>query len=555
MKSIYFKSTHLLSLSQKKGFFFEFSPNINLIYGENDTGKSSLIKSLYYTLGADVHLDKEWKNDNFISKVVIHVKSRDYAFLRHGKRISIFDLSNDSKQLVSSAHRAEIAKVVGDIFDFNLKLIVKNAAEQSQAYPASLYLPFYIDQDDGWGKVLDSFDHLAMYKDWQKNILQFHIGIKPKEYYKLQGEISLLDTQLLRICATLETLELTKKRFEESFGRVLFDVDIGYYEMLLQRFLDKSQKLHQEETDYRLRLIEALSYRDEVAAEIEECKLQLEENDVSSLSKAVDLDDKYAVLKNRDILLDLIPKLYEQKFDYDQRIDDIKEELKEAQKTSSELNTMLRKVESELTLQDVIKSQASKQIECTFDEQINELLKEISELNHERDNLVDTLSKYSNRKRTTEINNEFKGYLSFAQAELSIKNPVIKDATQYTAITKSETGSRAPRSILAYHYALLKTIESRSSIPMLPVVIDSPKQQDPDEHITKKIFDLCVDGLSGSNQLIIGSVSFDRNIEAFHTLKMTSKYSLLQEDLYDEVYDEIRTLYRAIHMIESAPSH
>ncbi len=52
MKSIYFKSAHILSLRDKKGFSFKFSPDINIITGENDTGKSSFIKSLYHTLGA-----------------------------------------------------------------------------------------------------------------------------------------------------------------------------------------------------------------------------------------------------------------------------------------------------------------------------------------------------------------------------------------------------------------------------------------------------------------------------------------------------------------------
>lgn len=93
MKSIYFKSAHILSLRDKKGFSFKFSPDINIITGENDTGKSSFIKSLYHTLGADVRLDKKWKEDNFVSKVVICVNNRDYAFLRHEKRISIFDIT------------------------------------------------------------------------------------------------------------------------------------------------------------------------------------------------------------------------------------------------------------------------------------------------------------------------------------------------------------------------------------------------------------------------------------------------------------------------------
>lgn len=552
MKSIYFKSTHLLSLSQKKGFFFEFSPDINLIHGENDTGKSSLLKSLYYTLGANVRLDKEWKNDNFISKVVICIKGRDYAFIRHDKRISVFDLSNDSKQLVSSTQHFEIAKVVGDIFDFNLELVTKSTNIQSQAYPATLYLPFYIDQDSGWSKVLESFDSLAMYKDWQRNILHFHIGVKPKEYYQLQGEISLIDSDLNKIHATLQAIKAAKQRFDKSFGRVLFDVDVGYYEVLLERFLIKSKKLHKQETDYRKKLIEALSHRDEIAFDIEESTKQLEENDVESLSYISSLDDKYAILKNQEALLQVIPKLFEQKLKYDKDIEVIQQQLKEAQRVSSELNAMLKKTEGELTLQDIIRSQASKEIEYTFDEQIDELLKEISELGTAKEKLLKSISEYTDRKRTMQINDEFKKYLRFAQNKLGIKDPVVGDATKYSMITKSETGSRAPRSVLAYHYALLKTIESRSSIPMLPVVIDSPKQQDPDENVTKNIFDLCVNGLSQKNQLIMCSVSFDREIKEFRTLETTNRYSLLTDELYDTVYKQIMLLYKSTYTGEYA---
>ena len=77
MRTIYFKSVHILSLRDKKGFSFDFSPTINIITGENDTGKSSFIKSLYHTLSADIRLDQKWKNDNCISKVVICVNERD----------------------------------------------------------------------------------------------------------------------------------------------------------------------------------------------------------------------------------------------------------------------------------------------------------------------------------------------------------------------------------------------------------------------------------------------------------------------------------------------
>ncbi len=546
MKSIYFKSAHILSLRDKKGFFFEFSPNVNIISGENDTGKSSFIKSLYHTLGADVRLDKKWKSDNFISKVIIHVKNRDYAFIRHNKRISIFDLTEGQRHLVTSNSRSDIAEIVRDIFEFNLELVVKKTAIQAQAQPASLYLPFYIDQDNGWGKVLDSFSNLAMYTDWQKNILHFHTGVKPKEYYKLQGEMNLIDLDLDEIFATLKALEAAKKRFEASFGRVLFDVDVEYYEELLERFLSKCQELHQEETEYRIKLIELLSHRDEIVSEIEECKRLLDDNDVDSLSPSAGLDAKYAVLANREKLLQIIPELYEQKSVCDENIVNIKEELRSAQKLSSELKAMLQEVKEKLTLQDIIKSQASKQVEFTFDEQIKELHEKIGQLNATKNTLTEKISEFTDKKRTQEINDKFKESLKYAQTGLGIQDPVLGTILQYGNITKSETGSRGPRAILAYHYALLKTIEEKSTIPMLPVVIDSPKQQDPDKNTTKKLFDLCIDGLSNKNQLIIGSVSFERDTDEFRTLTMTDKYSLLKPNLYDEVYEQIMPLYQQV---------
>ncbi|MEK2059453.1 AAA family ATPase [Vibrio parahaemolyticus] len=545
MKSIYFKSAHILSLRDKKGFSFKFSPDINIITGENDTGKSSFIKSLYHTLGADVRLDKKWKEDDFVSKVVICVNNRDYAFVRHGKRISIFDITEGQEHhLVTSNSRTDIALTVRDIFDFNLELVTKSNLVQGQAQPASLYLPYYIDQDNGWGKVLDSFSSLAMYKDWQNNILNFHAGVKPKEYYTLQGKINLIDIDLVEIRATLKALEAAKKRFEESFGRVLFDVDVQYYEELLEHFLHKCQDLHKEETEYRIKLIEVLSLRDELVAEIEESKRQLDENDIDSLPPSACLEARYAVLEHRDKLLQIIPELYEKKAIYDDQITKIKEDLKNAKRLSSELKDMLQEVKEQLSLQDVIKSQASKQVEVTFDEQINELLQKIGELDVARTQLSKEIAKFEDKKRAKEINDKFKESLKFAQTELGIKDPKVGTILQYGPISKSETGSRAPRAILAYHYALLKTIEDKSTSPMLPVVIDSPKQQDPDPLTTKKLFDLCIDGLSTNSQLIIGSVSLERETNQFKTLTMTEKYSLLKPELYNQVYQEIMPLYQ-----------
>lgn len=321
-------------------------------------------------------------------------------------------------------------------------------------------------------------------------------------------------------------------------------MDVQYYEELLERFLHKCQDLHKEETEYRIKLIEVLSLRDELVAEIEESKRQLDENDIDSLPPSAGLEARYAVLEHRDKLLQIIPDLYEQKAVYDDQITKIKEDLKNAKRLSSELKDMLQEVKEQLSLQDVIKSQASKQVEVIFDEQINELLQKVGELDVARTQLSKEIAKFEDKKRAKEINDKFKESLKFAQTELGIKDPKVGTILQYGPISKSETGSRAPRAILAYHYALLKTIENKSTSPMLPVVIDSPKQQDPDPLTTKKLFDLCIDGLSTNSQLIIGSVSLERETNQFKTLTMTEKYSLLKPELYNQVYQEIMPLYQ-----------
>jgi len=540
MSLIYFTKVSIISRRDKKGLTFKLSPTINMIYGDNDTGKSSLIKSLYYTLGGDCRLDKEWKDDDIITKVCIQVNHKEYSFVRHKQRISIFTYVDGWKLLVSSSQRSAIAQVIKDIFNFNLQLSYKKTGKQTQAYPACLYIPFYIDQDEGWHTVLSSFSGLAMYDDWQKNSLQFHSGIKPKEFYELAGEIKTMQLELEELSSMLEVVIETKKKFEESFGRVLFDVDIDYYQDLLNKFLEKCQELNTEESQFRLELLDLLSSRDSISNEIETCRNLIEDFE-ENLSSEIPL--KYHAFDNREQILEILPVMYDEKQALADQIDSVREKLRQSKELSSELNVMMREVKGELSLHDVIKSQASKEVELTFEEQIKSLHEKIGKISKALESLLEEQSQFTDRKRTKVINDDFKSFLEIAQNKLGIRSPVIAPLTQYGKITRSKTGSRSPRSIFAYHYGLLKTMEKHSTVPMLPIVIDSPKQQDLDTEGTEKLIDLCTSGLGQGNQIIIGAVSLESNMRGYHQLELTEKYSLLRHDGYEEAYEEVIPLY------------
>jgi hypothetical protein len=73
--------------------------------------------------------------------------------------------------------------------------------------PAYAFLPFYIDQDNGWRQPLESFDLRGQYTNVRKHIVEFHSGIRPNEFYELQAQKRKFDierTDLVRDRATVD---------------------------------------------------------------------------------------------------------------------------------------------------------------------------------------------------------------------------------------------------------------------------------------------------------------------------------------------------------------
>lgn len=66
MKSLVFRELWILSKAEKAGVNLSLGPNVNLLIGENDVGKSTLIKSIYHCLGADTPQinNTVWKKAN-----------------------------------------------------------------------------------------------------------------------------------------------------------------------------------------------------------------------------------------------------------------------------------------------------------------------------------------------------------------------------------------------------------------------------------------------------------------------------------------------------------
>lgn len=549
MNQVIFKRVAILSLSEKKAFTFNFSEGLNFIHGTNDTGKSSLIKSLYFCLGGDLRLDDSWKKQEIITKLTLAYQDEIINFIRKSSYFVVTVHKNGVKKSEKIFSKvSELTSEIQNLFGFNLLLALKKNKETIIANPASYYFPFYIDQDDGWSNVLDSFNGLKMYVDWQKNALQYHSGIKPKEYYALNGEQKILALKISELEQEAELIRKTKLRFEKYFENISFDIDVKFYLNKIDYFIKQCEELEQQERAYRLKAMNLYSRRNILSDLI----FSIENERADSSGNTSEEDDisfalkKYDINKNKVALFSQKASLYDEKSKVDEQLMTIRSKLLEHAEMSDHIKSMLNNVHDNFSIKEIIDSEAYKSAALAFEEQLSEIREKINALALEKAVLDTKIKTFNNVKRTRIINDYFLSMLNRAQVKLHLPITEKGGVINYKALTTGKTGSRSPRAIFAYHYALLMTIKKYSTLPILPIVIDSPKQQDLDDELTEQLIQFCLDDLAEVSQVIIGAVKPEKNMVGYHSINLVKKFSLLQPEAFSEVYQEVVPQFNAM---------
>jgi hypothetical protein len=171
VKKLIFKNMWILSKAEKAGISLSLSPNVNLLTGENDVGKSTLVKSFYHCIGADTPQlsNSVWKRARPIYCVQVEIGKTDYYVVRDEKYFGVFD---DNKNLISRhvgiTGDKGIAHFINRQLDFNIELERQSNSKLGLAGPAFYFLPFYVDQDEGWSTSWSSFVGLRQFSNYRK---------------------------------------------------------------------------------------------------------------------------------------------------------------------------------------------------------------------------------------------------------------------------------------------------------------------------------------------------------------------------------------------------
>lgn len=156
MKEMLFKDILIADITEKTARYVEFKRGLNVVTSkDNHVGKSSLLKSLYYSLGAEVGFDNAWNKQTKLTAVRINVDNDEYRVVRFGKKYAIFK-DNELVYMAESVTK-ELAPKLEEIFGFSIYLAEKGKDKHIiQAPPAFTFMPYYIDQDIGWSSMYKS---------------------------------------------------------------------------------------------------------------------------------------------------------------------------------------------------------------------------------------------------------------------------------------------------------------------------------------------------------------------------------------------------------------
>jgi hypothetical protein len=556
MKKFILEEMSLISLSEKKAKKVSFHPKMTIILGGNDTGKSCLLKSIYATFGADsAIIHPNWQNAEVTSLIKFIIKDVRYYILKYSKWYSIFNSDGKLVEQFESVSKG-LNEFISELFDFKLKL-VNRKGEPTIPPPAFLFLPFYIDQDCSWSQNWSAFKKLHQYSKWRDTIVYYHTGIRPNEYYETKSNIEILDEKIKENENEINILKKILGKIKTKLSNTNFDIDINSFKEEIKSLLVETEKLNLVQNKLKAKLTELYNVKITLESQIKITQLALSENEKDYKFSLEEIEDdhiacptcgaeysnsfgeRFEIAQDEQRCSELLQQLNNELTEVNKKIFNLDKEFVTSLEEKEKLEEILQMKQGEIRLKDLIDSEGKKQVKSVFEQQQQDVVKQIESKSLEIINLNKKLKLYDNKKRKDEIVSLYKNYMNIFLNELDVNT--LKESAYKNISTKiNEVGSTLPRALAAYYFSILHIINKYSSTVFCPIIIDEPNQQGQDDINLPKLLRFIKNHQPDNSQLILGlenteGIDFDGSI-----INVSSKNSLLQQNEYDEVYEIVK---------------
>lgn len=364
------ESLYIVDFKDKTATSYDFIDGTNLIVSNgNKKGKSSLLKSIYYTLGFDIRqFPSGWNISNKVFQ--LKVKFQDGITHTITRQSEIYKVDADDTPLNAKEYSEWLQTLLG----IDMKLPNNQTKKLHSVYSTALLLPFYIDQDDSWDGVLYRrvSDTLGQYNDVPKGIFEYALSISDIEVQKLQNQINQY-SEYIKVCNSIidnlgKVLDNYKEETSEvpeaqEIDRDKLDIEIKNYLRLVNEYgevaLDFKIKLVKKREDLDLQrqdfdelnhILEMNEKRHKyIETECKYCNSKLTQE--QSLTRLGLNNNKFEIIVLRDKVAKKIEKL-------EQEVKEIQFKQSEVEDKIDKLNSRIQKSKELLTIDEYIKARA-----------------------------------------------------------------------------------------------------------------------------------------------------------------------------------------------------
>lgn len=520
MKRLMIRKLIVISQSESRSLEVPFEKGLNIILGGNKTGKSSIIKSIFTTLGCECkRVEADWKK--LVSTYLLFFKygERQFCIVRQDKKFQIFEnINNDFSCIIETNAFHEYSNCLMDILEIKMPCISKDG-KQFNITPPLLFRFQYIDQDEGWSKIADSFKNVAYIKDWKANTNKYVCGYLDDSYYALQAqkaehilerddkkkELNYNQNFVSRITSTLTRIEDI-----ESVEDVTTDIEL---------LLAKAEELRKLQFSYNaeMTVLENDIY-------INQHKLHIVEHNLIETKK----DIEYAMTQEDELICPFCGTIYSNGIneqlnitsDYahcENLIAELKSSISVATKELEELKNKYNDVSVEiqsieqkvqntqelLSYSSFYKSKGQFEIYESCKRQLDVLQGEINSCVSKIAITDEKINEKKSKERSKDIREDIERYCRTLADAINVPKTFIKLRDFVQVINR--TGSETPRLVYMYQSALYLYNLERAYSPFNFYVVDTPNQQGQDTENLGSIFKSLELFLSDEGQVIVGT--------------------------------------------------
>lgn len=558
MKEVYFKEIMIADMQNETARIQPFEKGLNVVTSvDNHMGKSSLLKSMYYTLGAEVDFDSVWDKQSKLYVATLSVMGREYRIARFMKRFAVFD--GDTLLKITDSVTNGLAPLLGEIFDFSVYLPNKETGKVEMAPPAFTFMPYYIDQDKGWSGLYDSFASINQYKSTDRiKSLYYHLNIYTKNTVELMAKRDCLKESQETLKAENDRLNIILSALREETANLPPADTVSELEVQLEK-----PKKQIENLVKRIGTIRNEIQSSEATLHQHQYNLQVIREYISAKnSTAGNEDHKHHVCPNcgyifDDEIFDLVRSNYGAlNEDYmcqqiQLLIDSVSEKLDSEKKKYVDLSRQMKVEEKAFQAQkdefDIyIRRRGLAASAMRFQKQLDRTTLEIQKIEEDLKEINKELRKLPNKK---EVEEKYVEYVRLNIMALGAWNPSYEGKIHLLKPIKAQ-GTLENKIILAQFVAIFQTMEYfKTSATRFSFVVDSPRAKEASASSSKDILKMIAQ-MKMLPQVILATINYSEykpEIEIpANIITLSEKGKLLREDDYTKKRDMIRGIHELL---------